>query len=87
MPSITVRRLSEEVHRALKAQAAAEGISAEEKARRVLADGVLGRDRKGLGTRMMDRVRELGLEGARVEFPRLPGGIEPLEFDRDGTRR
>ena len=39
MAQITIRRLPDEVHRALQAEAAREGISAEEKARRLLTAG------------------------------------------------
>jgi plasmid stability protein len=80
MSIITIRRLPPEVHRALKAQATAEGISAEEKARRVLSAGLLPESRTGFGSDLMACIRDLGLEGADVEYPRLTGDIEPADL-------
>lgn len=77
MSTLTVRRLPDEVHRALRAQAAAEGISAEEKARRILAGHVLPEARGGLGRDLAAVVDELGLAGDGFAPTRLSEDIEP----------
>ena len=81
MSTLTVRRLSEEVHRALKAQAAAEGISAEEKVRRILAAHVLADIRGGLGDELGAPVDELGLADDGFSPSRLGGDIDPARFE------
>jgi len=43
MPQILVRKLEEDVIQKLRAQAAAEGVSAEEAARRILRQSLLGK--------------------------------------------
>lgn len=77
MSTLTVRRLPEEVHRALRAQAAAEGISAEEKVRRILAGHVLPKAQAGLGHDLGAVVDELGLADDGFVPPRLSDDVEP----------
>lgn len=77
MSTLTVRRLSDDVHRALRAQAAAEGISAEEKARRILAGHVLPQARAGLGHDLGTVVDELGLAGDGFAPTRVTDDVEP----------
>ena len=50
MAAITVRNLSEETHRALKARAAAHGRSTEAEVRSILDDAVAPPDRLALGS-------------------------------------
>lgn len=76
MPQITVRQVPEEVHRALRAQAKQEGISAEEKARRILFRGVFPPDQPPLGKRLRAIARELEVDMEGVEFPRDRSGID-----------
>ena len=56
MPSITVRNVPEEVHRALRVLAAQHGRSAEAEIREILANAVKPEGRVKLGTlaRLMD---------------------------------
>lgn len=81
MPQITIRRLPDAVHRALRAQAASEGISAEEKARRVLSQGLLPQEREGLGTRLRNAAGELGLDDEAWEVERDRSAIEPAKLE------
>lgn len=77
MSTLTVRRLPDDVHRALRAQAAAEGISAEEKARRILSGHVLPEARAGLGRNLGAMVDELGLADDGFAPARLSDDVEP----------
>lgn len=79
MGSITVRQLSDEVHRALRAQAAKEGISAEEKARRLLTYGLFPEDRPKPGDLLCAIASEVELDG--TEFQRDRSGIEGAAFE------
>lgn len=80
MSTLNVRRLPEDVHRALRAQAAAEGISAEEKAHRILASHVLPQARAGLGRDLGAMVDELGLAGDGFAPARISGDIKPAQL-------
>ena len=88
MSTLTVRRLPDEVHRALRAQAAAEGISAEEKARRILAGHVLPEASGGLGRELGVLVDELDLAGDGLVSPQLSEDVEPalLHESSEGLR-
>ena len=81
MPTLTVRRLPDEVHRALKARAAAEGISAEEKVRRILAEHVLLETRGGLGAELGALVDELGLADDDFSPPRHAEDVDPARLE------
>ena len=80
-PALTVRRLPEEVHSAIKAEAAAEGISAEEKVRRVLTE----RFGPETGVCLGDYLQALaerhdlpeGGPGDGPDFERIRGDAEP----------
>ncbi|MBP0614657.1 plasmid stabilization protein [Jiella sp. KSK16Y-1] len=78
MAQITIRKLSDEIHRALKAQAAHDGISAEEKARRLLAEGLFPPNETGFGDRLRMLADGVDLEG--VDFDRDRTGIEGADF-------
>jgi plasmid stability protein len=69
MPAITVRNLSEETHRALKARAAAHGRSTEAEVRAILTAAVDEAGRRGLGSLLVD-------------IGELAGGLE-LVLDRE----
>ncbi|ORE92708.1 hypothetical protein [Aurantimonas sp. 22II-16-19i] len=78
MPQITIRKLSDEVHRALRAQAANEGISAEEKARRLLAEGLFPSAQSGFGDRLRELARNVDLDGVDLERDR--SGIDAADL-------
>ena len=54
MPAITIRKLSEETHRALKARAARHGRSTEAEVRSILEEATHPGDQMGLGTLLAD---------------------------------
>ena len=80
MAQITVRKIPDEVHRALKAQAEQEGISAEAKARQILAEGLFQTDQPPLGKRLRAIARELEVDMEGIEFPRDRSGINGANF-------
>lgn len=67
MPAVTIRNLSDEVHRALKVRAARHGRSTEAEMREILAAAVRPPDRLRLGTALAALSREAGLTNADVE--------------------
>lgn len=70
MPSITVRNLSEETHRALKARASAAGRSTEAEVRLILDQAVNPPQRVRLGTLLSDIGREV--DGVDFDIERNP---------------
>ena len=60
MPSITVRNLSEETHRALKTRALAAGRSTEAEIRLILDQAARPKQRVRLGSLLSDIGREVG---------------------------
>ncbi len=68
MPSITVRNVPDEIHRALKVRAARHGRSTEAEIRYILEESVRPEKRLGLGSLLMDIGQSLQLseEEARV---------------------
>ncbi|KGJ15751.1 MULTISPECIES: FitA-like ribbon-helix-helix domain-containing protein [Paracoccus] len=79
MAQIVVRQIPDEVHRALKAQAAAHGRSAEAELREIIARAVLreGRPRAG------DLMRGIwsGAETSDLTLERDPTPVEPARFE------
>lgn len=73
MAQITVRQIPKEVHRALKAEAERDGMSAEAKARQLLAEGLFPENRPRPG----DMLRALWQGGDE--------GLDDIEFPRDQT--
>lgn len=76
MSSVTIRKLPEATHRALKIRAALHGRSTESEIRNILESAV--RPRIGLGTLMANAARELGtldFAGVRDEAP-----VQPADF-------
>ena len=67
MPAITIRKLSEETHRALKARAAQHNRSAEAEMRAILEAAVRPEGRLRLGTAVSEIGRRIGLTNADVE--------------------
>lgn len=74
MVTVTIRNLSEEVHRALKVRAAQHNRSAQAEMRAILEAAVRPAGRLRLGTALSEMSRKIGLTNADVE---------PLEQGRD----
>ncbi len=71
MAAITVRGLSDETHRALKAFAAQHNRSTEAEVRAILDDAVLPAERVKLGTLLAEIGKEAGI-GIEIERNRKP---------------
>ena len=67
MAAVTIRNLSDEVHRAIKARAAQHNRSAEAEMRAILEAAVRPVDRLRLGTALSDASRKMGLTNEDVE--------------------
>lgn len=82
MPILTVRNLSDEVHRALRVRAAQHGRSTEAEVRAILEDAVKPEGRIKLGSLLADigRRAKLGDEELTVFEQRDKTPAEPLEF-------
>lgn len=84
MAMITVRKLPDEVHRALRVRAARHGRSTEAEVRQILSDAVRPRERLRMGDALAALGRRAGLtdadlrvvEGARDRTPARPPGFE-----------
>ena len=84
MAAVTIRNLSEEVHRALKVRAARHNRSAEAEMRAILEAAVRPADRLRLGTALAESSRKVGLTNADVEAlgqARDTRPAEPLRFE------
>ncbi|HLJ69813.1 MAG TPA: hypothetical protein VKU03_00750 [Roseiarcus sp.] len=79
MPAITVRNLSAETLRALKALAARHGRSAEAEIRSILEAAARGEPRVKLGSLLVEIGREFG--GADLDVKRDKIVTEPLDFE------
>jgi len=87
MPSITIRNLPAETHRALKVRAARHGRSTEAEVRDILEQAARPQARVKLGTLLADIGRQAGLTAedrilfdAAIERDRTPA--EPVDFER-----
>ncbi len=60
MPSLTIRKLSEETHRALRVRAADHGRSTEAEVRFILEEAVRPADRLKIGSEIHRIAREIG---------------------------
>lgn len=78
MAAITIRNLSEETHRALKARASEHGRSTEAEVRAILDESVSPADRAGLGSRVSGIAGEVG--GFDLEFARDATPSPPVDF-------
>lgn len=67
MPAVTIRNLSHEAHRALKARAAHHGRSTEAEIRAILEAAVRPTDRLRIGTAISALSRDAGLTNADIE--------------------
>jgi antitoxin FitA len=81
--AVTIRNLSEEVHRALKLRAARYNRSTEAEIRVILEAAVHSEGRLRLGTSLSERSRTLGLTNEDVdvlEAGRRSGPAEPMRM-------
>ena len=67
MPSVTIRNLPDEVHRALRMRATQHGCSVEAEIRAILDAAVRPENRVGLGSALTRIGRELHLTDAEVD--------------------
>ena len=84
MPSITVRNVPDEVHRALRVRAAQHGQSAEAEIRDILANAVKPQGRKQLGSLLVEIGRQARLsddEFAIIEQVRDKTPARPMTFE------
>lgn len=83
MAQLVVRNLEEEVKTCLQRRAKRHGRSMEEEVRDILRDAAKREDRPtaGLGTRIANRFREIGLKEGE-EIPELRGEVwaRPVDF-------
>ncbi len=84
MAAVTIRNLSDDVHRALKIRAAQHNRSTEAEMRAILEAAVRPEGRKGLGTALAEIGRKHGITNEDVEAieqvrDRRPA--EPMTFD------
>ncbi len=84
MPSITVRNVPDEVHRALRVLAAQHGRSAEAEIRDILENAVKPQGRKQLGTLLTEigrRARLSDEDFATIEQLRDKNPARPMKFE------
>ncbi len=84
MAAVTIRNLSEAVHRALKVRAAQHNHSTEAEMRAILEAAVRPEGRLRLGTALSEMSRKIGLTNADVEAlesTRAPRPAEPMRFE------
>lgn len=78
MAAITIRNLSPETHRALKARAAAHNRSTEAEVREILNAAVAGSDKPRLGSLLAEIGRDVG--GADLDVSRDQRSSEPIDL-------
>ena len=84
MPSVTIRNLSEEVHRALRVRAAMHGRSAEAEIRDILEKAAKPEGRVKLGSLLLAIGADAGLNDADVEIfetMRDKTPVQPIRFE------
>jgi plasmid stability protein len=79
MPTVTVRNLPAEVHRALRVRAAARGRSTEAEIRDILAQAIRSQGGLGLGTELRRYAEQVG--GVELPLHRDPAPIVPASFE------
>lgn len=79
MPAVTIRNLSEEVHRALKVRAAHHGRSTEAEMREILEAAVRPANRVRLGSALSALSREAGLTNRDFDALEQAGERRPAE--------
>ena len=78
MAAVTIRKLPEKTHRALKLRAARNGRSTEAEIRRILEDAVSTDPKAGLGSQLAALGRRFG--GIKLEIVRDSRPSEPADF-------
>jgi antitoxin FitA len=78
MRAVTVRKISEKTHRALKLRAARNGRSTEAEIRKILDDAVSVNSDVGLGSQLVALGRKFG--GVELKIRRDPRPAEPADF-------
>lgn len=79
MPSVTIRNLPEETHRALRVRAAQHGRSAEAEIRAILENAVRPEGRIRLGSLLADIGQEAG--GVELDITRDKTPSEPVSLE------
>lgn len=79
MPAVTVRQISAETHRALKARARKHGRSTEAEIRTILDAAVAAPPEPGIGTALARLGRRF--RGVELEIERDPTPPEPIRFE------
>jgi plasmid stability protein len=79
MPSVTVRNIPEETHRALRVRAATHGRSTEAEIRDILENAVRNENRVKLGSLLSEIGREVGGVDIEIERDRTPA--KPMSFE------
>ena len=79
MPTVTVRNLPAEVHRALRVRAAAHGRSTEAEIRDILAQAARSRGGLRVGTEVRRYAEQIG--GVELPLHRDSAPIEPASFE------
>jgi plasmid stability protein len=79
MPNLTVRNLSEEVHRALRMRAARHGRSTEAEVRMIIEETVRPPKRLKIGSEIQRIAREVGGMD-ELDIPRHRSGIRGVDF-------
>ncbi|MFC6009837.1 FitA-like ribbon-helix-helix domain-containing protein [Nocardia lasii] len=85
MKNVTIRNLSDEVHRAIRQRAATHGRSVEAEMRAILAEAVQPAERVKLGTLLASVISEenrLTDDERATYFGRDETPAEPMAFDR-----
>lgn len=81
MAAVSIRNLSDETHRALKARAARHGRSTEAEIRHILETAVRPPDAVGFGTRLAEIGRRAGLRDDDLDIERNETPATPLRFE------
>ena len=84
MPSVTVRNVPDEVHRALRVRAAQHGRSAEAEIREILKNAVQPEGRVKLGSLLASIGRKINLsddEFSMLEQSRDKSPAQPVDFE------
>lgn len=85
MPSITIRNVSDEVHRAIRVRAAMHGRSAEAEIRDILEQAAKPEGRLKLGSLLASIAREAGgltdAEAEQINQLRDKTSAEPMRFE------
>lgn len=79
MPAVTIRKLSPETHRALKARARGHGRSTEAEIRAILDAAVKPAGETGIGSALMKLGRRF--RGVELAIARDPAPAQPMRFE------